>query len=54
MLEVHDTIASADVADLPPGLYVLILNVTRSSPANNNYDRFYRWVTYFIVPDNVQ
>lgn len=51
VFEVHKTIASADVADLPPGLYVLILNVTRSSPADNNFDRFYRWVTYFIVPD---
>ncbi len=37
--------------DIPPGLYVLVLNVTRSSPADNNFDRFYRWVTYFIVPD---
>lgn len=54
VLEVHDTIASGDVAYLPPGLYVFVLNVTRTSPANNNFDRFYRWVTYFIVPDSSQ
>ncbi len=39
---------------LPSGLYVIILNVTRVSPADNNFDRFYRWVTYFIVPDKTQ
>ncbi len=54
VLEVNDTIASGDITALPPGLYVLVLNVTRTSPADNNFDRFYRWVTYFIVPDNVQ
>lgn len=54
VLGVHETIASGDVTDLPPGLYVLVLNVTRTSPANNNFDRFYRWVTYFVVPDDVQ
>ncbi len=54
VLEVHDTIVSGDLTELPPGLYVLVLNVTRTSPAANNFDRFYRWVTYFIVPDNVQ
>lgn len=53
VLEVHDTIAAGDATFLPPGLYVLVLNVTRTSPADNNFDRFYRWVTYFIVPDNV-
>jgi len=54
VLEVYDTIAAGDATLLPPGLYVLVLNVTRTSPADNNFDRFYRWVTYFIVPDNVQ
>ncbi len=54
VLEVHETIADADAAFLPPGLYVLVLNVTRTSPAENNFDRFYRWVTYFIVPDSVE
>jgi hypothetical protein len=54
VLEVHDTIASGDLTDLPPGLYVLVLNVTRTSPADNNFDRFYRWITYFIVPDSTQ
>jgi hypothetical protein len=54
VLEVHDTIASGDLTDLTPGLYVLVLNITRTSPADNNFDRFYRWVTYFIVPDSVQ
>ena len=54
VLEVHDTIAAGDIKFLPPGLYVLVLNVTRTSPAENNFDRFYRWVTYFIVPDNVE
>jgi hypothetical protein len=54
VLEVHDTIFAGDATSLPPGLYVIVLNVTRSSPADNNFDRFYRWVTYSIVPDNVQ
>lgn len=54
VLEVHDTIASGEAPELPPGLYVLVLNVTRTSPADNNFDRFYRWVTYFFVPDSPQ
>lgn len=51
VLEVSETIGPVDVSDLPPGLYVVVLNVTRVSPADDNFDRFYRWVTYFIIPD---
>ncbi len=53
VLEVHETILGPiDVTQMSPGLYVLVLNVTRVSPADNNFDRFYRWVTFFIVPDH--
>ncbi len=55
VLGVTDTLLGpTDLQDIPPGLYVLVLNVTRTSPADNNFDRFYRWVTYFIVPDPVE
>lgn len=55
VLGVTETIAGPiDASDFPPGLYVLVLNVTRVSPAEDNFDRFYRWVTYFIVPDPSQ
>lgn len=54
VLQVRETVFSGDISDLPPGLYVLVLNVTRSSEADNNYDRFYRWITYFIVPASPQ
>jgi len=53
VLGVNETLPT-DVGDIPPGLYVLVLNVTRVSPADDNFDRFYRWVTYFIVPDPAQ
>lgn len=53
VLGVDETL-STDIKDLPPGLYVVVLNVTRVSPAEDNFDRFYRWVTYFIVPDPAQ
>jgi len=52
VFEVEETLLGPiDLKNIPPGLYVLVLNVTRTSPADNNFDRFYRWVTYFIVPD---
>lgn len=55
VLGVTETVLGpVDAGDVPPGLYVLVLNVTRVSPAADNSDRFYRWVTFFIVPDPQQ
>jgi hypothetical protein len=52
VLEVNESLLGPiDLSEVSPGLYVLVLNVTRVSPADNNFDRFYRWVTYFIIPD---
>ncbi|HTR45367.1 MAG TPA: hypothetical protein VMH06_06625 [Thermodesulfovibrionales bacterium] len=34
-------------AQLPSGLYVITLSAT---PSGGNHERFYRWVTLFIVP----
>ncbi|HXX58251.1 MAG TPA: hypothetical protein VEI96_09660 [Thermodesulfovibrionales bacterium] len=51
VLTIDETVFQGDLTDLPPGLYVIVLNVTRVSPSDDNFDRFYRWVTYFIVPD---